>query len=84
MMEIGDHVRRTGDDICGIVIEKEGGRAQVQWGTKTMHEGRPGMVMADWVPDEDLEAYPHKIVTADEIAERTKRQRDEEIRGARG
>ena len=86
-MNVGDRVQRKGHDYCGIVIEKEtsalGDRVLVQWGTKTMHEGRPGMVVADWILEANLEPWPHTVVTADEIAARTLREREREIRDGR-
>ena len=85
-MEIGDRVQRKGQTFCGIVRDVDHPSPglvrliQVHWGTKTMHEGRAGMEMLDWIPEPELEPYPHEVVSADEIAARTLAQWEREIK----
>lgn len=80
-MNIGDRVQRKDQDHCGIVqaIDHSAYLVKVHWGTRTNTEGKPGVEITEWIPEAQLEPWPHTVVSADEIAARTMRQREREI-----
>lgn len=80
-MNAGDRVQRKGQTFCGIVRDISAtGMVHVWWGTKTQHEGKPGMEVLEWIPTDELELWPHTVVTAKEIAERELCRREREIK----
>lgn len=68
-------VQRKGQVQCGIVIDQkvEDGvlLSNVHWGTRPPSmPGQDGVMVTEWIPADDLEPFPHVVVTADEIAAR--------------